>query len=460
MKILFRKIYLVCFLLILLLSLNKCKKFVDIAPPITQLTTSNVFTNDATATSALKGVYEQMSETPSFINGYLTICAGLSADELATGINPSFIEFYQNSITPANSIVKIQIWSYAYSFIYQSNAIIEGLNKAVGVSDVTKQQLIREAKFIRSICYFYLINLFGDVPLITATNYQINSVSSRTPVSEIYQFIINDLKDSQNLPIDYSVSNGERVRVNQWAATALLARVYLYLNDWVNAEAQSTAIINNRTLYNLSPNLDSVFLKNSREAIWQILPVTPNINTNEGSYFGTTAGIPMFGYLTNTLIKSFDSADNRKAKWVRLYTVSGQQYYLPYKYKISNASSISEYYMVLRLAEQYLIRAEARAQQNNLQGAQTDLNTIRTRAGLPNTIANNKASLLLAIEHERQIELFAELGHRWLDLKRTNRANTILGAIKGSTWQPRDTLYPIPITEIQNNSNLTQNPGY
>jgi hypothetical protein len=115
--------------------------------------------------------------------------------------------------------------------------------------------------------------------------------------------------------------------------------------------------------------------------------------------------------------------------------------------------------MMLRLAEQYLIRAEARAQLENIPGAQEDLNAIRSRAGLPDTDADDKASLLLAIERERQAELFAEGGHRWLDLKRTNRADAVLGPLKAD-WQTPDALFPIPDAERQLNPNLTQNDGY
>ena len=116
--------------------------------------------------------------------------------------------------------------------------------------------------------------------------------------------------------------------------------------------------------------------------------------------------------------------------------------------------------MVLRLAELYLIRAEARTQQNNFSDAESDLNAIRNRAGLPNTTANDRATLLTAIEQERRIELFAEWGHRWLDLKRTNRADTILNTFKAPNWQVTDVLFPIPASQIDINGLLTQNPGY
>ena len=115
--------------------------------------------------------------------------------------------------------------------------------------------------------------------------------------------------------------------------------------------------------------------------------------------------------------------------------------------------------MVLRLAEQYLIRAEAKARQNNLAGAAEDLNMIRNRAGLANSAAADQESLLLAIAQERRVEPFTENGTRWLDLIRSGKATEVLGALK-TNWTANDTLYPIPLNELQKNTHLNQNAGY
>jgi hypothetical protein len=160
---------------------------------------------------------------------------------------------------------------------------------------------------------------------------------------------------------------------------------------------------------------------------------------------------------------SIEPGDERKTNWINSLVIGSTTYYYPFKYKIKSVAAgapKTEYSVVLRLAEQYLIRAEARANLNNLTGAQSDLNKIRNRAGLPNTIANDVAAILAAVQKERQIELLAEWGHRWFDLKRTGRIDNVLGAIKGSNWQPTDALYPIPQGELLSNSSLTQNPGY
>ncbi len=455
--------------ILLILIFTSCKRIVEVDPPKTQLPSNIVFTNDATATSAILGIYSKMMESTTlnmFPHGACTIFGAFSSDELNFYANnsPSFSEIEANNIATNNSEVA-NFWEQAYKFIYYSNSIIEGLSSSIGVTESTKKQIMGEAKFLRAFCHFYLVNLFDDVPLITTTDYRINSKVSRTSKNDVYQQILNDLKDAQNyLSSDFSFSSGERIRPNKWVATALLARCYLYINDWVNAETQSTDLINNNT-FTLVSDLNNIFLKNNSEAIWQLMPVGPrNNNTQEGLWFipSSTTAKPN-AIIKDSLLQSFEPGDQRKVKWIKSGTYQGQSYSSPYKYKVrasgTNLNS-TEYYTVFRLAEQYLIRAEARAQQNNIFGAQMDLNTIRNRAGLPNTISNEKSSLLFAIERERRIELCFEFGHRWFDLKRTNRTDANLSILKTPNWQSTDVLYPIPQSERGKNLNLTQNPGY
>ena len=237
----------------------------------------------------------------------------------------------------------------------------------------------------------------------------------------------------------------------------MLARVYLYNGQWSLAEMEATKVINQSGLYSIVPDPNNVFLANSNEAILQFY-------TNEQGYTLFALNVVPTGnaepnYTLNPILKNaFEPGDIRKSKWIDSTNYLGIVYTYPYKYK-SKIADNSEFDMVLRLAEQYLIRAEARAQENDISGAAQDLNVIRTRAGLPGTTATDKASLLLAIERERQVELFCEYGHRWLDLKRTNRATAVLGAEKPG-WKSTDVLYPIPLSAISTNPKLSQNPGY
>jgi hypothetical protein len=138
--------------------------------------------------------------------------------------------------------------------------------------------------------------------------------------------------------------------------------------------------------------------------------------------------------------------------------------YYPFKYKNVLASGTPvEDYMIFRLTEVYLIRAEAavRMPNPNLSSAIADVNIIRNRAGLANSTADitSQTAVLAAVLHERQTEMCFEWGSRWFDLKRTGNAGTVLTAEK-SGWQPNAALYPIPQAQRQLNSLLTQNPGY
>ena len=173
--------------------------------------------------------------------------------------------------------------------------------------------------------------------------------------------------------------------------------------------------------------------------------------------------------MSSQLQNAFEPNDARFSNWLGTFTTTTAPittYHFANKYKVSSLSStiaVTEYPIVMRLAEQYLIRAEARAQQNNIGGAGTDLNTIRTRAGLGATTASGQADMITAILHERQVELFTEWGHRWFDLKRNDKLNTVMGVVaptKGGTWSSFKQLMPIPPADILADPNIIQNQGY
>jgi hypothetical protein len=162
-------------------------------------------------------------------------------------------------------------------------------------------------------------------------------------------------------------------------------------------------------------------------------------------------------------LQAFEPGDLRRSEWVDSIIVGSNTYYYPFKYKIKSGSTLTEYSMVLRLGEQWLIRAEARAQQGDSAGARSDLDMIRSRAGLAPTTATTRSDLLTAILHERQVELFTEWGHRWFDLKRTGNVDAVMQVVtqlKGGNWDTNSQLFPIPRSEITVNQNLTQNPSY
>lgn len=446
--------YLLSCVLLLSVSVSSCKKFVAIDPPKTEIVREVVFTDDATANAAMVAVYVHSNHF-SFTSGNydmdVAYLCGKSADEMDNGFDgDEGLQFCENELLPLNGRV-LNVWRAAYESVYRVNAILEGLENATGVTPAMKRQLEGEAKFIRAFNYFYLANLYGDVPLLTITDYRVNAVASRTAVADIYDRILKDLTDAQSLlPADYTRWSNERIRPVQAAATAMLSRVYLYLGQWAKAETEATKLITS-PLFSIV-NLANVFLKNNAEAIWQFYPPRAGLNSSHG---GVAESMFYVVPLKQRMMDAFESGDNRRAMW----TGNNFGFNFCFKYKVGNNTVVSEYTTNLRLAEQYLIRAEARAHQNDVVGAQEDIDKIRVRAGLSNTTADAQAGLLAAVEQERRIEFFAEYGHRWLDLKRWGKATAVLTPLK-QNWQPADVYYPIPQTEIDKNDKLLQNTGY
>lgn len=442
-----------------------CKKFVATDIPKNQIAAATVFSDDVSANSAVAGLYSymyQLNNASSTFGGlHTTIYTGMSADELNRPNLPSD-PFLTNYIPPTESAIS-SMWLSCYTTIFNANAILEGLEVSGNITTAMKKQLRGEALFIRSFVHFYLVNLFGDVPLVLTTDIMQTANAGRTPVASVYERIITDLLESKSLLSEgYTYSNNERVRVNRFAASAFLARVYLYTGAWQNAIDAAGAVIDNTGLYALSADLSTVFYKNSKEAVWQFYSFGGDGHTTVGAALVPASATSIPNYtMTNYLMDAFESGDQRATTWVATSASNSQTFYRPYKYKqrVATIGPTGEYDMVLRLAEQYLIRAEAKAQLNDITGAQEDLNKIRNRAGLQNTTASDKDALLAAIEKERQVELFVEWGHRWLDLKRTHRIDAILTPVKPG-WESARQLFPLPSVELSKNPALEQNPGY
>lgn len=463
-----RFFYLVSLVVILFSS---CKKFLDAGNPIDTITANSVYSSNASSAAVLSGIYFDMMQLGNIAQGQggISVSCGLSADEL-TALPSSILNLFYT-----NNAVGDAFWSPLYNVVYRANAAIEGITASTSLVPEAKNQLVGEAKFLRAFCYFYLTNFYGDVPLLMTSDYKANALASRSPATKVYEQIIADLLDAQSklsdnyLDANVETTSEERIRPNKFAATALLARVYLYTKQWPAAVTQSTTVINENGLYDII-DLNDVFLMNSREAIWQLQTVD-----NPGD-FSNTFDARMFVlengpdesdhpvWIDSFLLKAFEDADARKANWIGVDASTGDTYYYPFKYKLYTPDDPqSEYLMVLRLAEQYLIRAEARAQQGEVTEAQSDLDVIRHRAGLNGTVASTRETLLTAILQEKRVELFSEWGHRWLDLKRSGQVNDIMGLVtpqKGGTWATFKQLYPIPTQDLRLNPNLTQNDGY
>jgi len=441
------------------LLVSSCSKFVELGAPPNQVLAGEAFATDASANSVIRGLYT----TTLSINlpGTSTFYTGLAADDLQyNSADPNTSEFASNNLLNTNGHVA-NFWYNTYQLIKNANNAISGLEASTSLTPSVKDQLLGEAKFFRAYAYFYLVNLYGDVPLQLRDDLHAfeDAALPRTPAQQVYDQIIADLKDAESkMAPTYDATASPRGRANKAAASALLARVYLYQKDYQNAESYATKVLQS-TDYGM-PTPDKNFVNSSNEVILQLGNQT-GVTTFGANYITTATVTP--GYtLPDAVYNSFETLptpDLRKTNWTSSKTVSNKTYYAITKYKASSGAG-SEYHVMLRLAEQYLIRAEARAKLGKLTEARTDVDAVRSRAGLAGLNTSlNQSQLLSAIETERLHEFFGEFGHRWLDLKRTDRANAVLAPIK-SNWQTTDVLFPIPQAQILINRNLTQNPGY
>lgn len=427
--------------------------------PGTEILGSEIFSDDRTATSVLSGMYSKMMRLQlAFSSGSITAMTGLSGDEFDNyDFSTSSIEFADNALTPQNTTI-VDMWNYAYNLIYTTNKILEDLPVSEKVSTETKSQLIGEALFIRSLCYYYLATLWGDVPLILSSDYRLNMLTPRTPVRVIFETIAADLAKAQESMAKQYVTNS-RVRPNSFAAKALLARIHLYLHNWDDAIQNAVQVLNQNDFYQLDTSLLSVFKIESKETIWQLMPVTPNFNTSEGNAF-ILIRTPSWLAMKKDLVDAFEVNDERRKSWIGIFVDGSNQYYFPFKYREKENTPLTEYYKILRLAELHLILSEAYLQKDDFKNSTFHINKLRERAKaslLPEF--TNKEEGTQALLNEYRLEFFCEWGQRWLTLKRLGKIDEILSLTK-PLWENTDALFPIPATEIVNNPNLTQNPGY
>jgi len=467
-----------CLIIFGFLWMMGCNNFTNVDAPDSKIEASKIYQDNRTAMMALYNIYGGMFDknaSPAKLARY----TGLCSDELELAWESNTEGFYWNNIS-SGSIYVDSLWSTCYLYIRNANDVFWGCAGSEKLDSGIRRQLMGEALFIRAYWFFYLTNLFGDIALPTTTDAKVNALLSRTIQSKVYDQIISDLKtavidlhDNYVGPDSKSLSN-ERNRPNKAAAFALLARAYLYKGDYENAEFQANTIIAMNEVYDLVP-LDQVFLKNSKEAIWQLSAGTPNvssINTTEGNEFIITQP-PKYRIqqaISSYLLKAFDVGDQRRKHWISSYTDKSVSptvtYYYPYKYKVSSGDDLKEYSMMIRLGEIYLIRAECEVQLGHLSAALADLNKIRQRAGLaafPEGALDAKGMLKVILK-ERQTELFTEQGHRWFDLKRTGTIDSVMSIVTpskgGYPWNAYRQLWPIPINDIRRAPNLVQNPGY
>jgi hypothetical protein len=363
------------------------------------------------------------------------------SDELVhTGSFPTVAEFDNNAVL-SNNVTLQNLWAAYYAGIYRTNVIIERV-ETITIDTNTKNRIVGEAKFLRALMHFDLLKLFGAIPYVVTSDLATLRTIDRTSAETVYAELIKELNESVNLLA--GVDQGNNKRANQWVAKALLARVNLYSGNKSQAGVIANDIIENGP-YSLEGNYADIFAGDSEEVLFEVFFSVQDQNSM--AFWFRTDGRYEYGP-SPELQAAFEPNDDRAA----MIEPVGDGRFQAAKY--TDRATGTDQTVVLRLAEMYLIRAEANLGNTS---ADDDINIIRNRAGLSGISGATIDDLL----QERFVEFCFE-GHRWNDLTRTGKADATMSVVNPVNWQSTDALMPIPQREIQQNPTLVgkQNPGY
>ncbi len=421
-----------------------CEDFIK-TEPVTIITDDLVIIDATSAEQVLLGAYSALQGANVY--GNLTITnPGILSDELIhSGSFPTVKQMDVNDIL-ADNVTLQGYWQSYYAGIFITNVLLERIEK-ITISASQKNIIIGQAKFLRALMLFDLVKVYGDIPLPKTTNLSELSTIPRTASADVYTFIIAELTTASTLldNVDYNTAgrdDQDRFKAGEWAVKALLARVNLYIGNKTAAGSFANDVITNGG-YTLPASYTTVFNGGSSETIFEIFS---SVNDQNGMAFQFRTNGRYEYAPSPQLIAAFETGDSRKSI---IDDVSGAK---PQVGKYKDVATGTDRTIVFRLAEMYLIRAEANIGNAS---ADADVNLLRTRAGLSNLTNVSLDNIL----QERFVELCFE-GHRWNDLIRTGRVNQVMSVINPTTWKATDALLPIPLRDIRLNPALSQNTGY
>jgi starch-binding outer membrane protein, SusD/RagB family len=433
------------------LLFTSCSKFLDVQPR-DSVSDESTITDKASAQTAVRGVYRALGADNYY--GYLFQTIGyLSGDNVQwTGSQSVIQQFILHDVKADNTNIA-NVWAAIYATINRANQVID---KLPGVQDATfteadRNVLLGEAYFVRALAYFDLARTWGGAQLILKPTVNIDDTKGveRSTLEATYAQVLADLQTAE--PLLTETTN--RYRATRKTVWAFLARFYLYQKNYAQAESYASRLIGDAANYSLIKPYSAFFAGGATataESVLELSYTAANPNTHRNFWQppangGTRQWAPSATLIS--LLTNEATGGNRSAA----VAITNQGLWYGNFYYRSPATDPA---FLFRIAEQYLIRAEARAQENNLTGALEDLNAVRGRAGLPNSSAATQAEILLAIENERRLE-FAFEPHRWYDLVRTDRAAAVLSVSNAQKY-----VMPIPADELSKDDALDPNPGY
>ncbi|MFC3157107.1 RagB/SusD family nutrient uptake outer membrane protein [Chryseobacterium arachidis] len=305
------KTYKIIYILSLLLFVS-CEKLLEVDVPENQIPNEAVFETVQTANAALSELYAGLWNSSPIAGDQSGTLLGSYTDDLTfygTNSNSGLAEINLNQQTESNTTISTY-WASAYRLIYLSNAIMEGTEKSVSISSADKERIIGEALLARSILFFYLQQLFGDIPIPTSTDYQLNQSLSRTPSATVLAQLKDDLAMSVTmLPDTYRSS--ERVIPNRKVAQLMLAKIYMLQSQWSQAENLLKLIVQN-PMYQFENDITKVFLKSGNHIIWQLKPKNSGDPTKEVNIYYFINAAPSNYALSQNLTNVFTVNDKRK----------------------------------------------------------------------------------------------------------------------------------------------------
>jgi starch-binding outer membrane protein, SusD/RagB family len=456
--------------------ISSCEDRLELQPQ-QSLSTNLAFADKRSAEGSLIGVYSAVQDLevfgalPQVISDY----QGDNVDFI--GSFPTLQEIYQYTTLSDNSSIAL-IWRDHYVAILAANAVIKNVP---GVTDPTfteaqKSQIVAEAKFLRAITYFQLVNLFAQpiniggatapgVPLVLEPFEGEVNFPARATVGEVHAQIKKDLEEAATgLPVTYATSDLTRGRATRGAANGMLARLHLYRGEFSEAAAKAQQLIGTN-VYALANNYSFYNGLTSEDVFTVIMTAIDNSRTGSGGwasfYSPAEAGARGDAPFSDDLIKVYQEEPGDKRFALSRRGANGRLYTT----KFSDAVNNSDNAPIMRITEMYLTAAEALAEVNGVNQTSINLmNQLRTRAGLPEwtlTTFTTKEAFINAILKERRKELAFE-GHRRMDLLRKGRPLRPAGdvnAAQAAAGQPK-TILPIPQREVDLNSKLSQNKGY
>ncbi|MEH6305471.1 RagB/SusD family nutrient uptake outer membrane protein [Olivibacter sp. CPCC 100613] len=439
------------FALSITLLFTHCEKDLLDFNPTESISDEFAIVDGKSAETALLGVYNKLQSSSYYGGDGYQAAAYLSGGDLLWVGTLNYYATFINHTYRADNRVITDAWYAIFRAVNGANHIIAKVpSLSTGITEQQKKQLVGEAYFLRALAYFDLARAWGNVPIVLQPTNTVNDANGIRQSTQglVYDQVLADLNAAEAL-LDESIN---RNRATKNTVYALKARLHLYRKQWQEAEDFASRIINQSNQYNLIDWQTFINTKNSNESIFELAFST----LNTSAHFGSWSSISYRNQFAPNralyeLTQSAQTGGERKLLISDNSSTAIPNYFVQHLYWRTTNDNPT---YILRVAEQYLIRAEARAQLNKLNDAIADLNAVRTRAKTALFQSNSQEAILRAIEDERRVE-FALEPHRWFDLIRTERASTLAGATDHSKW-----IFPIPYNDIAADPDLVQNPGY